>query len=77
MMCGMLGDEASEYCLCMIFRNCSDMEDSVNSQTVALTNLSFSGVRLALFNALKESTDSGKRILKSVGDIARCVESIK
>ena len=40
------------------------MEDSVNSLTVALTNFSLSGVILAL-SALKVSTDSGKRMLKS------------
>ena len=60
----MLGDEASEECLCTIFRNCLDMEDSVNSPTVALTNFSLSGVRLALFSALKASTGSSKRMLK-------------
>ena len=49
-------------CLCIIFRNCPDMEDSVNSPIIALTNLSFTGVRLALFNALKASTGSSKRI---------------
>ena len=65
MMGGVLGDEALEDCLSIIFCNCPDMEDSVNSPIVVLTNVSFSGVRLALFNALKASTGSGKRILKS------------
>ena len=51
--------------LCIIFRNCPDIKDSVNSPIVALTNLSFSRVRSAFFNALKASTGSGKRILKS------------
>ena len=64
MMGEMLGDEESEDCLCIIFRNCLDMEDSVNSPIVALTNLSFSGARVALFNALKASTSYNKRILK-------------
>ena len=41
------------------------MEDSVNSLTVALTNFSLSGVILELFSALKASTGSGKRMLKS------------
>ena len=61
----MLGDEASEECLRIIFRNCPDMEDSVNLSTVALTNFSLSRVRLELFAALKASTGSGKRMLKS------------
>ena len=64
-MGGVLGDKASEDFVRIIFRNWPDMEDSVNLLIVALTNLSFSGVRLALFNALKASTGSGKRILKS------------
>ena len=58
-MGGVLGDKASEDCLCIIFHNCSDMEDSVNLPIAALPNLSFSGVRLAHFNALKASTGSG------------------
>ena len=61
MMGGVLRDKVSEDCLCIIFRNCPDTEDSVNLPIVALTNLSFSGVRLALFNALKASTGFGKR----------------
>ena len=51
--------------LCIIFRNCPDMEDSVNLPIIALTNLLFSGVKIALFNALKSSTGSCKRIIKS------------
>ena len=60
-----LEDEVSEDCLYIIFHNCPDMEDRVNSLIVVLTNLTFSKVRLALFNALKASTGSGKRILKT------------
>ena len=69
-MDGVFGDEVSEDCLCINFHNCLDMEDSVNSPIVALTNLLFSGVRLALFNALKVSTGSGKRTLKSFNLVA-------
>ena len=60
-----LGDELLEECPCIIFHNCSDMEDSVNSLTVALTNFLLSLVILALFSALNASTGSGKRMLKS------------
>ena len=60
-----MGDESLEECLCIIFCNCPDMEDSVNSPTVALTNFLLSGVRLALFSDLKASRGSGKRMLKS------------
>ena len=63
MMGIVFGDEVSEDCLCIILRNCPDMEDSVNLPIIALTNLSFFGVRLALFNVLKVSTGSSKRIL--------------
>ena len=55
-----LGDELLEECPCIIFRNCSDMEDSINSLTVALTNFLLSLVILALFSALNVSTGSGK-----------------
>ena len=41
------------------------MEDSVNLPIVALTNISFSRMRLVPFNALNVSTGSSKRILKS------------
>ena len=51
--------------LCIIFRNSPDMEDSVNSLIAALTTLSFSRMKLALFNALKTSRGSGKRIFQS------------
>ena len=61
----LLGDESLEECPCIIFRNCFDIEDSVNSLTVALTNFSLSLVILALFSALNASTGSGKRMLKS------------
>ena len=60
-----MGDESLEECPCIIFRNCSDMEDSVNSLTVALNNFLLSLVILALFSALNASTGSGKRMLKS------------
>ena len=60
-----MGDELLEEYPCIIFRNCSDMEDSVNSLTVALTNFLLSRVILALFSALNVSTGSGKRMLKS------------
>ena len=45
--------------LCVIFCNCPDMD---NLLIVALTKLSFSQVRLALFNAVKASTCSNRRI---------------
>ena len=57
--------------LCLIFHNCSDMKETVNLPIVALTNVSFSGVKLSLFNALKPSTGSGKRMLKSF-NLATC-----
>ena len=66
-----MGDESLEECACIIFHNCSDMEDSVNSLTVALTNFSLSRVILALFSALKVNTGSGKRMLKSF-NLATC-----
>ena len=58
-----LGDELLEVCPCIIFRDCSDMEDCVNLLTVALTNFLLSLVILALFSALKSSTGSGKKML--------------
>ena len=72
----MLGYESSEECLCIIFHNWPDMEDSVNS-TVDLTNFLFSGVRLALFRALKASTGSGKRKLKSFNLVTCRTKSIR
>ncbi len=66
-----LGDELLEACPCIIFCDCSDMEDCVNSLTVALTNFSLSLVILALFSALNASTGSGKRMLKSF-NLATC-----
>ena len=72
-----LGDESLEECPCIIFHNCFDMEDSINSLTVALTNFSLSLVILALFSALNASTGSGKRMLKSFNLVTSRPNSIK
>ena len=72
-----LSDELLEECPCIIFRNCSDTEDSVNSLTVALTNFSLSLVILALFSVLNESTGSGKRMLKSFNSATSRPNSIR
>ena len=72
-----LDDESLEECPCIIFHNCFDMEDSVNSLTVALTNFSLSLLILALFSALNASTGSGKRMLKSFNLVTSQPNSIK
>ena len=72
-----LGDESLEECPCIIFHNCFNMEDSVNSLTGTLTNFSLSLVMLALFSALNVSTGSGKRILKSFNLVTSRPNSIK